>query len=97
MTQQNIPTIYTVQDSQGSTVGVFTDYDKAKECLLGWAESILDNPQVVEERENNINGISQVIAHSEDEQGRFLTKGHTKDYNMGEYTIKAWYKVNTGH
>ena len=40
--------MYLVTDSEGNTVGVFTNWGLACEALLDWASQIMDTPHILE-------------------------------------------------
>lgn len=84
--------IYTVQDSQGYTFGVFHDLEKAKAALLGHAESICDVCEVrdILHLTPIPTCISTVVAIVFDECIIW------KSNNEG-FTVIEWYQENASH
>jgi len=55
--------IYTVEDSQQRTIGVYTDYDMACDALVEWAEHFLDDVELVRcpAKEKNVSSCEAYI------------------------------------
>ena len=80
---------YTVQDSQGITFGVFNDLEKAKEALVGQAESIFD---VIEVRD-----VMHLVPKPEDTSTVVATvfdKDGAWGGDLEGFTVIQWHKEN---
>ena len=82
--------MYTVNDSQGRTIGLFNDIDKAKDALVGHAESICDDIVLVDKPSDKLPADCVVATVVE-----LYTNGILFDtHNEGCYVIEKWCKID---
>lgn len=82
--------MYAVNDSQGRTIGLFTDIEKAKDALIGQAESICDNIVLVDKPSDQLLADCVVATVVE-----LYTNGILFDtHNEGYYVIEEWFKID---
>jgi len=67
--------IYTIEDSQQRTVGVFTDFDSACEGLIEWASCVDDE--------------IELVRCPAMQKGVSSTEAYIKGYNGG-MTVELW-------